>query len=85
VSPPCRPEQTLAKASPGFKKAYEMAGGFEALAARLGTHVNTIRYWAHKGVPLNRVLELERLTGIPREELRPDPIWHVAPSSKAQR
>lgn len=32
----------------------------------------TTTRWAQKAVPLNRVYQIELLTGIPREKLRPD-------------
>lgn len=40
----------------------------------LGCSVNksTVSRWAERGVPPERVREVERVTGIPREEIRPD-------------
>jgi DNA-binding transcriptional regulator YdaS (Cro superfamily) len=45
-------------------------GNQKELAAELGIQSQAISQW--RQVPLNRVLEVERVTGIPREQLRPD-------------
>ena len=42
------------------------------LAKDIGVHHSTVIYWDRKGVPAERVLDVERLTGIPRHQLRPD-------------
>jgi len=53
-----------------LRDAIRIAGGPRALARSLGiTHVAVIR-WAR--VPPLRVLEVERLTGISRHQLRSD-------------
>ena len=46
----------------------------EGLAAMFTppVHKSTIMRWETDGVPLSRVLDVERVTGIPRKELRPD-------------
>lgn len=38
----------------------------------LGVDKATVTRWAQKRIPAERVVEVERLTGIPRHELRPD-------------
>lgn len=43
-----------------------------ALAADLGLNKTTVTRWAQKRVPAERVLDVERATGISRHELRPD-------------
>lgn len=60
--------------SAGLDKAILEAGGREALAARIGVHPNTIRYWAARSLPAGRAVQVEAVTGIPRHELRPD-LW----------
>lgn len=40
------------------------------LAKQLGISAQAVSQWAR--VPVERVLEIERLTGVPRHELRPD-------------
>jgi len=45
-------------------------GSKNELAAQLGITAQAISQW--RRVPTMRVLEVERLSGIPRHELRPD-------------
>lgn len=45
-------------------------GGITRLAAELCISSQAISQW--KRVPAERVLDVERITGIPRHELRPD-------------
>lgn len=54
----------------GLKLAIEAAGGLRALARLLGITYQAIQQWER--VPAERVVEIERLTGVPRERLRPD-------------
>lgn len=42
------------------------------LAQRLGVRPPALCKWERKRVPAERVLEVERITGVPRQELRPD-------------
>jgi len=51
-------------------KAAKKVGGVTKLAAALGIKHPSFHSW-HR-VPAERVLEIERLTGIPRHEQRPD-------------
>lgn len=55
---------------PEVQRAIDAAGGIPALADALGIRVPSVYSW--RRVPPTRVLELERITGIPRHELRPD-------------
>ena len=48
----------------------EKAGGWRPLARKLGIKAQSIQNW--KKVPAERVLDLEKITGIPRWKLRPD-------------
>lgn len=50
--------------------AAEKAGGPIALAASLGIKHPALYSW--KRVPAERVLQIEKLTGVSRHELRPD-------------
>ena len=57
----------------GLQDAIEAAGGASALADQLGVTYQAIWYWMRDGkVPIARVVEVERITGVPRERLRPD-------------
>lgn len=42
------------------------------LANALGVDKSLVTRWAQKRVPVERVADVERVTGIPRHELRPD-------------
>lgn len=53
------------------QKAIAAAGGLSALARKIGVKYQTIQQW-HKRIPAERVIDVERATGISREELRPD-------------
>ena len=44
----------------------------ESLAADFGVHKTTVLRWEDGGVPVNRLADAERITGIPRRKLRPD-------------
>ena len=55
-----------------IKDAAEKAGGLSKLAASLGVRHQTFYSWSR--VPAERAVDIERLTGIPRHELRPD-LW----------
>ena len=52
-------------------KAKEVAGGNTGLAEKIGGLTpQAVSQW--KRVPVERVLDVERITGVPRHELRPD-------------
>lgn len=60
-----------------LKRACVVAGGQKPLADRIGTTQSQVWYWlerSKKGVPAEFVLPIERETGVPRSELRPD-LW----------
>jgi DNA-binding transcriptional regulator YdaS (Cro superfamily) len=60
----------------GIKEFAERAGGVVRLSLALGLSRAAVAQW-HR-VPAERVLEVERLTGISRYELRPD-VFGAAP------
>ena len=59
--------------------------GLAAIAKACDVTPQAVHKWLSNGVPAERVLELERITGISRHELRPD-IYpdEPAPLIKAQ-
>jgi len=65
-------------------KAIDALGGLTKTAAALGIdNPSVIANWRNRGqVPYARVLDVERVTGISRHELRPDIF---GPSPKPER
>ncbi|MFT3987214.1 MAG: Cro/CI family transcriptional regulator [Aestuariivirga sp.] len=62
-------------------RAKGLAGGASALAQALGNiSSQAVSQW--EKIPASRVLDVERITGISRHELRPD-IFGAAPHDKA--
>jgi DNA-binding transcriptional regulator YdaS (Cro superfamily) len=60
----------------GLRDAVKAAGGVRALARLLGLTHPAIQHWER--VPAERVIEIEALTGIARERLRPD-LYRLRP------
>lgn len=54
----------------GLEEAIKTAGGVRALARALGVSQPAVSMW--KRIPVDRVTEVESVTGIPRARLRPD-------------
>ena len=50
--------------------AVDAAGGYRKLGRLLDISYQAIRQWNH--IPAERMIEIEIITGVPREELRPD-------------
>lgn len=61
----------------GLRIAVEAMGSVTALARALGIKQSAIHQWER--IPAERVVEVEKATGVPRYQLRPD--LHVPPSS----
>lgn len=58
---------------PALEDAIKAAGSQQALANLLGVKSPSITEWkARQRIPAERVLEVERLTGVSRHDLRPD-------------
>lgn len=55
---------------PALEAAIEKVGTSRALAAALGVTAQALSQW--RRVPPTRVLDVERASGVPRHELRPD-------------
>lgn len=54
----------------GVELAVQAAGSMHELGRRLGIAWQSVQQW--KQIPANRLIEIERVTGVPRERLRPD-------------
>jgi DNA-binding transcriptional regulator YdaS (Cro superfamily) len=63
-------QQEAKKIDSGLRMAIAAAGTRYRLARLLGINPSAVLRW--KRVPTERILEIERMVGIPREELRPD-------------
>jgi DNA-binding transcriptional regulator YdaS (Cro superfamily) len=63
----------------GLKAAVDAAGGLRALARLLGITHQSILQWDK--VPADRIVDIENITGIARERLRPvlDRVGPVSP------
>lgn len=58
------------KTDTGLKLAIEAAGTGDRLASLLGITAQAVSQW--EKIPLQRVFDVERVTKIPRSQLRPD-------------
>jgi DNA-binding transcriptional regulator YdaS (Cro superfamily) len=57
-------------ATTGIERAITQAGGQDSLAERMGCTQQNVSVWKKNGyVPLVRAVEIEQLTGVPREDL----------------
>ncbi len=57
----------------GLVKAIKFAGSQQKLAVLMGVSSMAVSKWTkNDSVPTERVLTIEKLTGVPRYELRPD-------------
>lgn len=65
--------------SDALRQAIEVAGSQTKLARVIGATQGHVSQWLRRGkVPADKVLLIERATGIPRAELRPD-VFGSAP------
>ena len=65
----------MRNAKNALQKAIDRAGGQTALAAKIGVRQSLISFWlnqAKEGAAPDKVPAIERVTGVPRYELRPD-------------
>lgn len=59
------------------ERAVEASGGVSRLAEAIGVTRSAVSQWPR--VPAERVIDVERISGVPRHELRPD--IYPAPSA----
>ena len=62
--------ETCHQMDEGLEAAITAAGGMRALARKLGISHQAILQW--RKIPAERVIEIETVTNVPREILRPD-------------
>lgn len=69
-------------------RLYREANGHSvaSLARLVGVNRSTFLRWEERRVPAERVLDVERVTGVPRHELRPDlyPAPTLAPAASGE-
>lgn len=63
-----------------IRKVADRIGGICAMSLKLGLSRAAVSQW--KQIPLNRVRDVERLTGVSRHRLRPD-VFGTRPSVRA--
>jgi DNA-binding transcriptional regulator YdaS (Cro superfamily) len=61
---------TMAEKEPSLRRAIQAVKTADVLATKLGITPQALSQWDR--VPPLRVLDVERITGVPRHELRPD-------------
>lgn len=62
----------------GIDKVIEMAGSAQLLAARLGVSHQAVYGWRKKGfVPTKRLLQIEKMFGVQREELASQQVLRI--------
>jgi len=67
----------VAEKAKGLQIAIEAAGGQRALARAIGVSQSTLSEWVEVGqIPAHRVVQVEAVTGVKREKLRPDLYRH---------
>lgn len=59
----------------GLDKAITVAGGVGKLASAIGVAQTAVSNWKSRGVPVEQCPAIERSTGVPCHELRPDVSW----------
>ncbi|WP_325168049.1 transcriptional regulator [Pseudomonas haemolytica] len=58
--------------SKAVEKAIRAAGSARALAKIQGVSAMAVSHWKIRGIPARHVISIEKATGVPRHELRPD-------------
>ena len=65
----------------GLRRAFVAAGGVTKLAKALGIARTAPYQWQQ--VPTRHIVEIEQITGVPREQLRPD-LYLLSPQRRAR-
>jgi DNA-binding transcriptional regulator YdaS (Cro superfamily) len=56
----------------GLRQAIEVSGGVTAFCKRLGITRQSVWRWQEKGVPVERLEAIQKLTGVAPAAVRPD-------------
>lgn len=69
-------ELSMVKKSDTEKEAFQAVlrhfGNYAVMGRTLGISRQAVRRWEERGIPVRRVLEIEKLTNVSRTRLRPD-------------
>lgn len=65
-------------------KIANIVGSQAKIAEKLGVNKMTVSQWKTRGVPAERVLDLEKLSGVPCWDIRPD-LYEEARFKKTAR
>lgn len=65
-----------------IRQLADKSGGLKSFARQLGIRHQSLYSW--RAIPPGRVLDIERITGISRHELRPD-IYGPRPTAEAEQ
>lgn len=67
------------KTNAGVVEAIRRVGSGKSLADKLGVAPPSVCQWRTglRKVPFERCLQIEAITGVPAEELRPGVLWHI--------
>ncbi|RTL07348.1 hypothetical protein EKK58_02215 [Candidatus Dependentiae bacterium] len=62
------------KQNHGVAEAVEKTGSTRQLARLCGVTQPSVMKWLHTNCPAERAVQIENITGVPRESIRPD-LW----------
>lgn len=69
----------------GVERAILLVGGQVALAKKLGVKQPAISYYLYQRCPAEKAIAIEQLTGIGRDEIRPDLFNKIKPAKGADK
>ena len=62
----------MARKNAAAQQAVKIVGGVSETARRAGVTRQAVQHWVRVGFPADRLLDLEKALGLPRDVLRPD-------------
>lgn len=68
-------DKTTKHENAAMRLAVDRAGGLSKLANSLGKPQNVVSNWLTRGAPIEACPDIEAITGVPCEELRPQTDW----------
>lgn len=64
--------QEMSASAEALREAIERMGGVSETGRKIGVSRQAVFYWTETQLPATRVLQMEDLSLVPRERLRPD-------------